>query len=67
MDPSRLVLLAPDAVDAVRALYRDRPSDRSALVEFGDTMARREFSVFGTPVPRCGPIPWTEDWRFGRR
>ena len=33
-------------------------------LDWADAVFKREFSVFGVPLPHSGPWPWHLDWRF---
>ncbi len=56
---------AEGAADALRAAAEDGTLDRTAMLERAERIARRDFSIFSAPLPREGPWPWLQDWRFG--
>jgi uncharacterized heparinase superfamily protein len=57
-------LVAPDGPDALRAAAAQGLVDADALIADAHRIRRREFVVFGVPIPNDGPWPWDTDWRW---
>lgn len=57
-------LLAADAKSALQEASSQGVIDGNGLINLGNAVMRREFSVFGVPLPKSGPWPWHKDWRF---
>lgn len=65
-DAAHLAFLSTEGLEALRHAARDGLVDSGRLGEAGDRIYRREFSIFGSPVPGQGPWPWHRDWRYDR-
>lgn len=62
-DEGHQAFLSPAGSEALSHAARAGLVDSGRLIEAGDSVYRRDFSIFGSPMPRQGPWPWHRDWR----
>lgn len=58
-------VLAPDGKKALCEAAALGIIDSDSLIECGDAVIKRDFTIFDAPLPKSGPWPWHQDWRFG--
>jgi uncharacterized heparinase superfamily protein len=59
-------VLASDGKEALCKAAEKGFINSDSLIEIGDVILKRDFNLFGVPLPESGPWPWHEDWRFGK-
>lgn len=60
------VVLSGDGAEGFRHGVCQGRIDDAAVLARAERVLRRDFEIFGSPVPRDGPQPWNRDWRYDR-